>query len=90
MRTINVRIGEKKLFKNFYFTLENKVEGAFNFFSKNGDLMCTAPSKLSIMSMPPNGQGLNTYNAGENFEIHGMTLIKIDSINFVISDINLK
>ena len=90
MRTINVRIGEKTLFKNFYFTLENKVEGAFNFFSKNGDLMCTAPSKLSIMSMPPNGQGLNTYNAGENFEINGMTLIKIDSINFVISDINLK
>ena len=60
------------------------------FFQKNGNLMCTAPSKLSIMSMPPNGQGLNTYKAGENFEINGMTLIKIDSINFVISDINLK
>ena len=90
MRTINVTIGEKTLFKNFYFTLENKVEGGFNFFSKNGNLMCTAPAKLSIMSMPPNGQGLNTYKAGENFEINGMTLIKIDSINFVITDINLK
>ena len=71
MRTINVTIGEKTLFKNFYFTLENEVEGAFNFFSKNGNLMCTAPRKLSIMSMPPNGQGLNTYKAGENLKTMG-------------------
>ncbi len=89
MTTINVKSGDKILFKTFYFTLDNKVNGALNFYSNNGSLMCNAPSELSIMSMPPNGEGLNTYNAGDAFEISGMTLIKLNSINFVISDINI-
>ena len=89
MTTINIKSGDKILFKTFYFTLDNKVNGALNFYSNNGSLMCNAPSKLSIMSMPPNGEGLNTYNAGDDFEISGMTLIKVNSINFVISDINI-
>ena len=37
--------------------------------------------------MPPNGNGMKTYNAGDDFEISGMTLIKVDTINFVISNI---
>ena len=89
MTTINVKSGDKILFKTFYFTLDNKVDGALNFYSDNGSLMCNAPTKLSIMSMPPNGDGLNTYSAGDDFEILGMTLIKVNSINFVISDINI-
>ena len=90
MITINVKSGDKILFKTFYFTLDNKVDGALNFYSDNGSLMCNAPTKLSIMSMPPNGDGLNTYSAGDDFEISGMTLIKVNSINFVISDISIK
>jgi len=90
MTTINVKSGDKILFKTFYFTLDNKVDGALNFYSDNGSLMCNAPTKLSIMSMPPNGDGLNTYSAGDDFEISGMTLIKVNSINFVISDISIK
>ena len=88
MTTINVKSGDKTLFKTFYFTLDNKVDGALNFYSNNGSLMCNAPTELSVMSMPPNGEGLNTYNAGDDFEISGMTLMKVNSINFVISDIN--
>ena len=90
MTTINVKSGDKILFKTFNFTLDNKVDGALNFYSDNGSLMCNAPTKLSIMSMPPNGNGLNTYSAGDDFEISGMTLIKVKSINFVISDISIK
>jgi hypothetical protein len=90
MTTINVKSGNKILFKTFYFTLDNKIDGALNFYSDNGSLMCNAPTKLSIMSMPPNGDGLNTYNSGDDFEILGMTLIKINLINFVISDISFK
>jgi len=90
MTTINVKSGDKILFKNFYFTLDNKVDGALNFYSNNEALMCIAPTRLSIMSMPPNGKGLNTYSKGDNFEISGMTLIKINSMNFVISDISMK
>ena len=89
MTTINVKSGDKILFKNFYFTLDNKSEGALNFYSSNRGLMCNAPATISIMTMPPNGNGLSTYNTGEDFEISGMTLIKIDSINLVISDIKL-
>lgn len=90
MRTINVKSGDKILFKNFYFTLDNKVQGALNFFSKNGSLICNAPTKLSIMSMPSNGDGLKTYSTGENFEISAMTLIKVNSINFVVTDLKIK
>ena len=87
MTTINVLSNDNILFKDFNFTLDNKVNGALNFYSKNGSLMCNAPSKLSTMSMPPNGNGLTTYNAGDDFEITGMTLIKVDTVNFVISNI---
>lgn len=87
MTTINVLSNDNILFKDFNFTLDNKVNGALNFYSKNGSLMCNAPSKLSTMSMPPNGNGLTTYNAGDDFEITGMTLIKVDTVNFVITNI---
>ena len=89
MTTINIKSGDKILFKHFYFTLDNKSEGALNFYSNNRGLMCNTPTTLSIMTMPPNGNGLSTYTTGEDFEISGMTLIKIESINFVISDIKL-
>ena len=87
MTTINIQSNDNILFKDFNFTLNNKVDGALNFYSKNGGLVCNAPTKLSIMSMPPNGNGLKTYSAGDDFEISGMTLIKVNSINFVISNI---
>ena len=87
MTTINVSSHDNILFKGFNFTLDNKVNGALNFYSDNGSLMFNAPTKLSTMSMPPNGNGMKTYNAGDDFEISGMTLIKVDTINFVISNI---
>ena len=89
MTTINVKSGDKILFKTFTFTLDNKVDKALNFYIDNGTLMCNASTRLSIMSMPPNGDGLNTFFAGESFEVSGMTLIKVDSINFVISDFKI-
>ena len=86
METINVQSGDKIFFKTFHFTLDNKVDGALNFYINNGTLMCNTPTELSIMSMPPKGDGLNTLTAGDNFVISGTTLIKVNSINFVISD----
>ena len=87
MTTINIKSGDKILFKTFDFTLDNNVDGALNFYSDNGRLMCNVPTKLSIMSMPPSGKGLTNYNKGDNIEISAMTLIKIESVNFVISNI---
>jgi len=87
MTTKNVESGDKILFKGYYFTLDTLVEEGFNFYSNNGKLMCNVPTTLSVMSMPPNENGLNTFSKGDNIEISGITLIKLDSINFVISDI---
>ena len=87
MITISIQSNDNISFMDFNFTLDNKVNGALNFYSDNGSLMCNAPTKLSTMSMPPNGNGMKTYNAGDDFEISGMTLIKVDTINFVISNI---
>lgn len=90
MTTQNVESGEKVLFKSYYFTLDNSAEGAFNFYSNNGRLICNAPTVVSVMSMPPSGNGVTTFNKGDNIEISGMTLIKTDSISFVISEFIVK
>ena len=87
MTTINVLSNDNILFKDFNFTLDNKVNGALNFYSKNGSLMCNIPTNISLMNMPPTGNGLTAYNKGDNIVISGTTLIKINSINFVISNI---
>ena len=87
MTTINVEARDNILFKDFNFTLDNKVDGALNFYSENGSLMCNTPTNLSLMSMPPNGNGLTSFNEGENILISGTTLLKINSKNFVISNI---
>ena len=89
MTTKNIPSGGKILFKGFQFTLNNKIEdvNTLNFFSKEEKLVCIAPDDLSIMSMPPDGSGMTTYMKGESIEISSMSLIKINSINFVISEI---
>ena len=90
MNTISVQRGEKIIFKNFNFTLENKIDGALNFYSENGKLMLLTPTELSTMNMPPDGKGITKHKRGENIEISGTTLIKVNSISFVISNIRLK
>ena len=89
MVSIVIKSGDIVEFNGIDITLDNKVDGALNFNSSNGSLFCIAPTKLSKMSMPPNGEGLINYNSGDNFEVSGMTLIKINSVNLVISDIKI-
>ena len=90
MKTIMIKSGDNILFKNFNFTLDNKIKGALNFYSYDGILMLNAPIKLSIMSMPPTENGITTYYKGDNIEISGTNLIKVNSTNFVISNIKTK
>ncbi len=87
MTTKNIISGEKILFKNVEFTLDNQIENALNFSSTNGQLICNVPTKLSVMSMPPDGNGAIIYSKGDHFEVSGISLIKINDINFVISNI---
>ena len=72
------------------FTLDNKIKGALNFYSYDGILILNTPIKLSIMSMPPTENGITTYYKGDNIEISGTNLIKVNSTNFVISNIKTK
>lgn len=90
MITKNIISGNKLLFKDVMFTLDHKlVENALNFSSKDGKLICNAPTELSVMSMPPTGNGATIYSKGDNFQLSGISLIKINGVNFVISDIKL-
>ena len=52
--------------------------------------MLLTPTELSTMNMPPDGNGITKHKRGENIEISGTTLIKVNSISFVISNIRLK
>mgnify|MGYP001464842290 CR=1 FL=1 len=90
MISISVQGGESIIFKNINFTLDNKIDEALNFYSENGKLMLLTPTELSTMNMPPDGNGITKHKAGENIEISGTTLIKVNSISFVISNIRLK
>lgn len=87
MITKNISAGSEILFKGIKFTLNNKVNGAINFYSLDGKLMCDPSMDLSVMSMPPKGNGGETYLKGSNIEFSAISLIKIDSLNFVISNI---
>ena len=89
MTTMVIKSGDIVEFNGIDITLDNKVDGALNFNSSNGLLMCLAPTKLSTMSMPPNGEDSIVYNLGDIFEISGSTLIKIKSVNFFISEIKI-
>tara|TARA_B100000401_G_C52753658_1_gene694503 strand:+ start:36 stop:488 length:453 start_codon:yes stop_codon:yes gene_type:complete len=86
MTTINIKSGDVVLFKKVNFTFNNHVDGALNFYVEDDNLMCSSPTNLSVMNMPPNGEGLKIYRAGDKFPIFGITLVKIRSTNFVISD----
>ncbi len=90
MTTKYIKSGGVVIFKEVCFTLDKTVEDALNFYSNNGKLMCNVPTQLSVMSMPPDGKGLVSYSRGDDIEISGTTLIKIDSVNFVISDITYR
>ena len=88
MITKSITSEESIAFKEVEFTLNNPKDGSLNFQSENGIFKCNAPSELSVMSMPPDGKGATTYMKGEGFEISGTTLITIDSLRFVIFDID--
>lgn len=90
MITKTILSGDSLVFKNFEFTLNNNIEGAFNFYSNKSKLMSIAPTELSIMNMPPDGSSGINYIQGQKIEFSGISLIKINGVNFVISDIKTK
>ena len=65
-------------------TLNNSIEGAINFSSRNDSIFCNAPTSLILMSMPPKpGVRPATIAANAEFYVTPMSLLKFDSVNIM-------
>jgi hypothetical protein len=65
-------------------TLNNTIEGAINFSSRNDSVFCNAPTSLILMSMPPKpGVRPATITANAEFYIAPMSLLKFESVNIM-------
>ena len=65
-------------------TLNNTIEGAINFSSRNDSIFCNAPTSLILMSMPPKPGVLPaTIGANAEFYIAPMSLLKFESVNIM-------
>jgi hypothetical protein len=65
-------------------TLNNTIEGAINFSSKNDSIFCNSPTSLIVMSMPPKaGVHPATITANTEFYVIPMSLLKFDSVNIL-------
>ena len=65
-------------------TLNNTIEGAINFSSRNDSIFCNAPTSLILMSMPPKPGVLPaTIAANVEFYVTPMSLLKFESVNIM-------
>ena len=65
-------------------TLNNTIEGAINFSSRNDSIFCNAPTSLILMSMPPKpGFSPAIIAANSEFYVTPMSLLKFDSVNIM-------
>ena len=65
-------------------TLNNTIEGAINFSSRNDSIFCNAPTSLILMSMPPKPGVLPaTIAANAEFYVTPMSLFKFESVNIM-------
>lgn len=65
-------------------TLNNAIEGAINFSSRNDSIFCNAPASLMLMSMPPKPD-IRPEMIAENTEFYvaPMSLLKFESVNIM-------
>ena len=65
-------------------TLNNTIEGAINFSSRNDSIFCNAPTSLILMSMPPKpGVRPAMIAANAEFYVTPMSLLKFESVNIM-------
>ena len=65
-------------------TLNNTIEGAINFYTRNDSVFCNAPNSLILMSMPPKaGVRPAMIAANADFYIAPMSLLKFESVNIM-------
>ena len=65
-------------------TLNNTIEGAINFYTRNDSVFCNAPNSLMMMSMPPKpGIRPAMIAANAEFYVTPMSLLKFESVNIM-------
>lgn len=65
-------------------TLNNTIEGAINFSSRNDSIFCNSPTSLMLMSMPPKpGVRPARIAANSEFYLTPMSLLKFESVNIM-------
>ncbi len=65
-------------------TLNNAIEGAINFSSRNDSIFCNAPISLMLMNMPPKpGVRPAMIDANAEFYVAPMSLLKFESVNIM-------
>ena len=65
-------------------TLNNNIDGAINFFSRNDSIFCNAATSLILMSMPPKpGVRPAMIDANTEFYVTPMSLLKFESVNIM-------
>ena len=65
-------------------TLNNTIEGAINFSSRNDSIFCNSPTSLMLMSIPPKpGFRPASITANTEFYVTPMSLLKFESVNIM-------
>jgi len=65
-------------------TLNNTIEGAINFYTRNDSVFFNAPSPLVLMSMPPKpGVRPAMIESEKEFFVNPMSLLKFEDVNIM-------
>ena len=77
--------GKQKIINGEYFTFNNPLSGAINFYSEDSIILCSTPYYVSTMSMLT--RDILEYNILDTFYLKKKTLHTVNGLNFVYKDI---
>ena len=84
MLHLSLTDNSQSIFVGKSLTLNNTIEGAINFSSRNDSIFCNSPTSLMLMSMPPKpGVRPATIAANTEFYLTPMSLLKFESVNIM-------
>ena len=77
--------GKQKIINGEYFTFNNPLSGAINFYSEDSLILCSTPYYVSTMSMLT--RDILEYDILDTFSLKKKTLHTVNGLNFVYKDI---
>ena len=77
--------GKQKIINGEYFTFNNPLSGAINFYSQDSIILCNTPYDVLTMSMLT--RDILEYDILDTFSLKKKTLHTVNGLNFVYKDI---